>query len=74
MMCGVPAIICPLQGFRNVDESRLPRQVRVVRGEDGFRDEDADGLLEPCHMFARRQVVRGGSAVLLAVQEDVSQL
>ena len=34
----------------------LPRQVRAVRPGDGFV-EDANGSLEPWHMFARRQHV-----------------
>ena len=74
-MCGAPAIVSLLPGFGHVDERRpLPRQVRAVRAGDGFADEDTDGPLEPWHMFARRQNVRGGSAVLLALQEDVARL
>ena len=69
-MCGAPAIVSLLPGFGHVGECRpLPRQVRAVRAGDGFADEDADALLEPLHMFARRQHVLCGS-VLLALQED----
>ena len=75
IMCGAPAIVSLLPGFGHVGECRpLPRQVRAVRAGDGFADEDTDGPLEPWHMFARRQNVRGGSAVLLALQEDVARL
>ena len=73
-MCGAPAIVSLLPGFGHVDERRpLPRQVRAVRGGDGFADEEY-GPLEPWHMFARRQNVRDGSAVLLALQQDVARL
>ena len=69
-MCGAPAI-----GFGHVDERRpLPRQVRAVRAGDCFADEDANGRLVPWHMFARRQQVRDGSAVLLSLQEDDARL
>ena len=71
-MCGAPAIVSLLPGFGYVDGRRpVPRQVRAIRGGDGFVDEEY-GPLEPWHMFARRQNVRGGSAVLLALQEDVA--
>ena len=70
MMCGAPAIVSLLPGFGHVDECRpLPHQVRAVRAGDGFADEDADGPLEPWHMFARHQHMLGGSVVLLALQE-----
>ena len=73
-MCGAPAIVSLLLGFRHVDESRpLPRQLRAVNAGDGFADEDTDGSLEPWHRFAR-QNVRGDSAVFLALQEDVVRL
>ncbi|CAN0560755.1 unnamed protein product, partial [Laminaria digitata] len=59
----------------NVDESRqLPRQLRAVRAEDGVNIGDDDGPLEPWHRFARRQDVRGGSAILMALQEDVARV
>ena len=41
-----------------------------MRAEDRLGDEDADGPLDPWQMFARRQTVGGGSAILLALQED----
>ena len=69
--------LCLLPGFVHVDECRvqpLPRQVQAVRAGDGFADEDADGPLEPWHMFARRQQVRGGPAVVLALREGVTRL
>ena len=67
--------VCLLPGFGHVDECRpLPRQVQDVRPGDGFADEDADGPLEPWHMFARRQHVRDGSAVVLALWENVTRL
>ena len=73
-MCGDPAIVSLLPGFCNVKESRpLPRQVRAVRVEDGLHDNHV-GSLEPWHMFARRQDFRGGSTVLLALQEDVARV
>ena len=75
MMCGDPAIVSLLPGFCNVVESRpLPRQVRAVRVEDSLHDDNDDGSLEPWHMFARRQDFRGGSTVLLALQEDVTRV
>ena len=56
-MCGAPAIVSLLLGFRHVDESRpLPRQLRAVNAGDGFADEDTDGSLEPWHRFARQNV------------------
>lgn len=75
MMCGTPAAVSLLPAFGNVDESRqLPRQLRAVRAEDGVNIGDDDGPLEPWHRFARRQDVRGGSAILLALQEDVARV
>ena len=67
--------VCLLPGFGHVDECRpLPRQVQAVRVGDDFADEDADGPLEPWHMFARHQHVHGGSAVVFALREDVTRL
>ena len=74
-MCGAPAIVSLLPGFGHVDERRsFPRQVRAVRTGDGFADEGTDGPLEPWHMCARRQNMRGDSAILLALQEDFARL
>ena len=75
MMCGDPTIVSLLPGLCNVEESRpLPRQVRSVRVEDCLHDDNDDSPLEPWHMFARRQDFRGGSTVLLALQEDVARV
>ena len=74
-MCGGPTAAAFPPRFGDVEDSKpLPRQVRAVRAADGLGDEDADGRLEPCHMFARRQFVRGGSAILLALQNDIARL
>ena len=45
----------------------------VTRG-GGTSDEEDDNRLEPRHMFAHRKVVRGGSAVMLALPNDVARL
>ena len=74
MMCGAPAIVSLLPTFGYVSDDRpLPRHARAVRAEDGAGDEDDDGPLGTWHMFARLQSVRGGSAVMLALQ-DVARL
>ena len=67
--------VCLLPGFAHVDECRpLPRQGQAVRVGDAFADGGADGPLEPWHMFARRQHLRGGLAVVLALRQDVTRL
>ena len=74
-MCGGPAAEALLPGVGDIEDSKpLPRQIRTVRAEDRLGDEDADGPLDPWHMLARRQIVRGGSAILLALQEDIARL
>ena len=58
--------------LHHVDEDRpLPRQIRAVHTEDGAGNENDDGPMEPWHMFARRQGVHGGVAVILALQEEL---
>ena len=74
-MCGAPPTVSLLPTFHSVsDGGPLPRQVRAVRAKDGAGGEDVGRPLEPWHMFARRQDVSGGSAVVLALEEDVAQL
>ena len=74
-MCGALAAISLLPTFHHASDDRpLPRPVRAVRAEDGACGDNVDGPLESWHMFARRQDVSGGSAVVLALQEDVVQL
>ena len=76
MMCGGPAAAALLPGFGDVGDSKLlPRQIRtVVRAEYRLGNEDADGPLDQWHMFARRQIVGSGSAILVALQEDIARL
>ena len=70
IMCGAPATVSLLPMFHHDSDDRpLPRQVRAVRAEDGAGGEDVDGPVEPWHMFARRQDVRFGSAVVLALHQ-----
>ena len=74
MVCGSPAIVSLLPTFGYVSDDRpCPCQVQVVHAEGGAGNEDDGGSLEPWHMFAHRQDVRGGSAVMQALQEDVAR-
>ena len=61
-----------LRPCRRVQAASSSRQ--AVRVGDAFADGGADGPLEPWHMFARRQHLRGGLAVVLALRQDVTRL
>ena len=75
MVCGLPAIVSLLPTFGYVgDDKSCLCQVQAVHAEGSAGNEDDGGPLEPWHMFARRQDVRGSSAVMKALQEDVARL
>ena len=75
MVCGSPAIVSLLPKFGYVsDDKPCPCQVQAVHAEGGAGNKDYGGPLEPWHMFAHRQDVRGGSAVMQPLQEDVARL
>ena len=74
-MCGSPAIVSLLPTFGYVSDDRpCPCQVQAVYAAVGAGNEDDGGPLETWHMLAHRQDVRGGSAVMQALQEDVARL
>ena len=75
MVCGSPAIVSLLPTFGYVsDDNPRPCQVQAVHAEGGAGNEDDGGPSESWHMLAHRQDVRGGSAVMQALQEDVARL
>ena len=75
MVCGSPAIVSRLPTFGYVsDDKPCPCQIQAVHAEGGLGNKDDGGPLEPWHMFAHHQGVRGGSAVIQALQEGVSRL
>ena len=75
MVCGSPAIVylLPTFGYVSDDKSCLC-QVQAVHADGSAGNEDDGGPLKPWHMFAHRQDVHGGSAVMQALQEDVARL
>ena len=64
----------PPADFRLRQRRQAACQVQAVHAEGGAGNEDDGGPLEPWHMFAHRQDVRGSSAVMQARQEDVARL
>ena len=75
MVCGSPAIVSrvPTSGYVS-DDKPCPCQVQAVHAEGGAGNEDDGGSMESWHMFAYPQDVRGVSAVMQALQEDVARL
>ena len=75
MVCGSPAIVSLLPTFTYVsDDKPCLCQVQAAHAEGGAGDENDGGPLELWHMFAHRQDMRGGSAVVQALQDDVARL
>eukprot|EP00904_Undaria_pinnatifida_P011895 jgi/Undpi1/7836/HiC_scaffold_23.g10309.m1 len=71
---GSPAIVSlpPTFGYVS-DDKPCHYQAQAVHAEGGAGNEDDGGPLEPWHIFVHRQDVRGGSAVMPALQELVAR-
>ena len=75
LVCYSPAIVSLLPTFGYVSDGKpCPCKVQAAHAEGGGGNEDDSVLSEQWHMFAHRQDVRCGSAVMQALQEDVAQL
>ena len=75
MVCDSPAIASLLPTFGYVSDNKsCPCQVQAVHAEGSAGNEYDGGPLESWHTSAHCQNVRGGSAVMQALQEDVARL